>query len=272
MKIENQRVLLTGASSGIGEALAWELARRGAVCVLAARRVHCLESLADRIVATVPGTVRPLPVACDVSDRESVAAVIRTGVQQMGGIDVLINNAGVSMYGETERTSVRDLTEILDVNFLGCVHGMQAVLPYMRGQGGGRIVNIASLAAIHGVPYLAAYGASKAALAAYSQSLRAEVAHEGIGVQLVYPGYTQTSIFTKERKLGGARRPRPPYAPVDQVARQIVKAVEKGKTEVLLDSRGRWMSFLHGFMPRVLDQVMSRLAFRLGENEEIRHA
>jgi short-subunit dehydrogenase len=272
MTLEHQRILVTGASSGIGEALAWELARRGAACVLAARRVHRLEALADRIAAAVPGAARPIAVACDVSDRASVAAAVRAATARLGFVDVLVNNAGVSAYGETGRTSPRDLADLLDVNFLGAVHAMQAVLPSMRRRGRGRIVNVASLAAIHGVPYLAAYSASKAALAAYSQSLRAEVARDGVTVQVIYPGYTETGIFAAERQLGGARRPPPPYAPADRVARRIVDAMVRGRAEVHLDHRGRLMAFLHGAMPRLLDRVMSRMAVRLGDSEVIHHA
>ncbi len=272
MKLNGKRVFITGASSGLGEAMTWELSRRGCVCAIASRRIHHLEALAAQIQAASSGSARPLPVVCDVSDRASVASALRSAAQDMGGIDILVNNAGISVYGETERTSDHDLNEVMGVNFLGCVHGMQEVLPYLRENGGGHIVNIASLAAIHGVPYLAAYGASKAALAAFSQSLRAELIHEGITIQVVYPGYTQTAIFANERKLGGAHRPRHAYAPVDRVAHQIVKAMKRRKSEVVLGTRGRWMASLSGILPRVLDRIMGRMADELGEHEVSHHA
>jgi short-subunit dehydrogenase len=201
-----------------------------------------------------------------------VAAAVETAVRRLGGIDLLINNAGASVYGATERTSERDAADLLDVNLLGCVRTMRAVLPHMRRQGGGAIVNIASVAAVRGVPYLAAYGASKAALAAYSQSLRAEVARDGIRVQVVYPGYTETPIFATEKKLGGARRPRPPYAPADRVARRIVDAIERGRPEVFPAASGRWLALLQGFLPGLADRIMARLAVRLEESEVDDHA
>jgi short-subunit dehydrogenase len=252
--------------------LAWELARRGAACSLAARRIDRLEVLAHRIAASHPGAERPVALCCDVTDQGSVDQAVATAAGRMGGIDLLINNAGISVYGETSRTSVQDLAQLLDVNLLGSVRTVQAVLPHLQRQGKGTIINIASVAAIRGVPYLAGYGASKAALAAYSQSLRAEVARQGIRVQVVYPGYVQTSIFDKEKKLGGARRPRQPYAPADRVARRIVTAIEKETPEVVLGASGRWLALLHGSLPGLVDRAMERLARNLGEREVRDHA
>jgi short-subunit dehydrogenase len=272
MKIEGKRTFLTGASSGLGEALAWEFAGRGVRCAIAARRIERLEKLADRIATRFGEASRPLAVACDVTDRACLETAVQTAADELVGIDILVNNAGISVYGETGRTSVQDFADLLDVNLLGGVRAVQAVVPRMQEQGGGTIVNIASVAAIRGVPYLAAYGASKAALAAYSQSLRAEVARQGIHVQVIYPGYTQTSIFDSEKKLGGARRPRPPYAPVERVARRIVNAIEGERPEVVLGASGRWLAFLHGTLPGFVDRIMERLAVRLGENEVRDHA
>jgi short-subunit dehydrogenase len=242
------------------------------VCTIAARRLARLEEVAKMIHTAYPAQVQPLPVACEVTDRASVAAAIEAAVQHMGGIDLLINNAGISVYGQTERMDAEDLARVMDVNFLGCVNGMQEILPIMRKQGGGHIVNIASLAALHGVPYLAAYGASKAALAAFSQSLRAEVSSAGITIQVIYPGYIQTPIFAKERSLGGAIRPQPPYEPVDSMAYRIANAIAKEKPEVFFGPRGKLMAFLRGAMPWVLRRTMRSLAIRLGKKQEGCHA
>jgi short-subunit dehydrogenase len=271
MRIAGQRVLLTGASGGLGAALAWQLARRGATCVLAARRRDQVAALSARIAAELPDVAAPLAVVCDVCDRKSVADAVDAAARRLGGLDILVNNAGTSAYGETARTSPRDLSQVLAVNFLGSVTMMQEVLPHLRRQHRGVIVNIASVAALHGVPYLAAYGASKAALAAFSQSLRAEVASEGIRIQMIYPDYTQTPLFDHERRLGGARRPRPPYAPADRTARRIVRAIQQERAEVVLSTRGRWLAFLHGAGSPLVDHVMRRLAAQLGEREVSRH-
>jgi short-subunit dehydrogenase len=272
MKIADRRILLTGASSGLGAALAREFARRGARCALAARRVDLLEELADEIAAAHGEVARPLVLACDVTDRASVAAAVAAAARGLGRIDVLVNNAGISAYGATARSTEQDLADLLDVNLLGGVRAMRAVLPHLERQGGGVIVNVASTAAIRGVPYLAAYGASKAALAAYSQSLRAEVARRGVRVQVIYPGYTETPIFDHERKFGGARRPRPPYTPAARVARRVVTAIGRGRSEVVLGASGRWLAFLHGCLPGLVDRIMTRLAGRLGESEVNDHA
>lgn len=272
MKIAGQRIFLTGASSGLGAALAWEFARRGAVSAIAARRLDRLEELADRIVACCGEAARPVTVACDVTDGASVKDAVEMAADRLGGIDILVNNAGISLYGETSRSNARDLADLLDVNLLGCVRVQEAVLPHMKRQGRGTIVNIASVAAIRGVPYLAAYGASKAALATYSQSLRAEVARQGIQVQVIYPGYTETPIFDNEKKIGSARRPPGPYAPVERVAQQIAGAIEKGRPEVVLGASGRCLAFLRGTLPGLVDRIMERLAVRLGNSEVSDHA
>lgn len=267
MKIDGKRVLITGASSGLGEALAWGVASRGGRSTLASRRVAHLRALSAQIKTRYPRLPMPAVSRCDVSDRTSVAGATRHAAREMGGIDILFNNAGISIYGEVERTLSEDIEELMKVNFLGCVHGMKEVLPFMKQEGRGHIVNIASLAALHGVPYLGAYGASKAALAVFSQSLRAELGSSGIQVQVVYPGYTQTPIFESEKKLGKVRRPRPPYASVDEVARTILNAVERDEQETILTFRGKAMAALHGILPRTLDGFMSRLAVELKESE-----
>lgn len=269
MKIEGRRVFITGASSGLGEALAWAVARRGGVCALASRRIELLRSLSRRIEDEFPRVPPPMPVICDVTDRSSIRDAMRLAAGQLGGIDLLINNAGISVYGDAERTRLSDVEELVRVNFLGSVQTMHEVLPHLDRQGGGAIVNIASLAAIHGVPYLSAYGASKAAIAAYSQSLRAELRARGIRVQVVYPGYTQTPLFRSEKKVGGARRPRPPYTPAREVADSILTAIEKEQEETLLTAKGKLMSALHGVLPRLVDVVMLRMAEDLKEREVI---
>jgi short-subunit dehydrogenase len=125
------------------------------------------------------------------------------------------------------------------------------------------VVNVASLAAIYGVPYLAAYGASKAALVNFSQSLRAELRESGIRVMVVYPNYTDTELFLKEHKTGSARRPATRYASADEVAGSIVRALERDREEVVLTLAGKAMRRVRGLAPSLLDRVMAGMASRL---------
>jgi short-subunit dehydrogenase len=137
----------------------------------------------------------------------------------------------------------------------------------MRRQGGGLIVNVSSVAGLHGIPYLAAYSASKAALAALAQSLRAELHQSGIRLLTVYPGYTRTPMFRREKKLGGARRPRSGYAAAPEVARSIVMGMERDAEELVLSPPGRALSVLRGVFPALVQRAMRYLACQLRVNE-----
>ena len=205
VEIQGKRVLITGASSGIGKALAFEFARKGAILILVARRIDRLQKVTQDIQGTFPQLPAPAAIRCDVSDRESVSSLIHDCLDRYGGIDIMVNNAGTGIYGDTDKTSVSDFHSVLDVNFFGAVHCILEILPYMKRRGKGLVVNIASVAAKHGVPYLGAYSASKAALAAMSQSLRAELAGSGVSVMVAYPGYTQTDFFATEKLVGGGQ-------------------------------------------------------------------
>ena len=131
------------------------------------------------------------------------------------------------------------------------------------------IVNVASVAALHGPPYLGAYAATKAALAALTQSLRAELAPDNVHLMVVYPGYTETEIYSRERRLGGARRPRGRYASADHVARRIVAGIEAQRNELVLSPEGRALTLLKRLVPRAADVAMRRVAAKLREPTEV---
>jgi short-subunit dehydrogenase len=267
-EIKGKRVLITGSSSGIGKALAFALAKKGAVLALAARRAKRLEHVAAEISAAFPHLPMPLVFPCDVAIKENVSRLIESSIQQMGGVDILVNNAGIGVYGNTENTSISDFRTILDVNFFGSIHCVLEVLPHMKRRGQGRIVNIASVAAKHGVPYLGAYSAGKAALVALSQSLRAELSGSGISVVVVYPGYSQTEFFAKEKHVGGGRRPAEPYKSPEKVAKAIIRGIEKNKQEIVLSMEGKALSAVQGLLPGIVDKAMARIAHRLREPKE----
>jgi len=267
--LRGKRTLITGASSGIGRALAFEFTRRGAHVVLAARRISRLEEAAREITRTFGNAASPLVVTCDVTRKVSVRRLIKVCASHLGGLDILVNNAGCGVYGETERTSLEDFRSVMEVNFFGALSCLSEALPLLRMAGKGLIVNIASVAAKHGVPYLAAYSASKAALAAVSQSLRAELCGNGISVMVVYPGYTETDFFAREKKVGGAVRPRGPYAPAAKVARSIVEAVERERSELVLSWEGRALPLFQRIFPRQVERAMARLAGSLRDAEEV---
>jgi short-subunit dehydrogenase len=267
-KITGKRVIVTGASSGIGKAIAFELARKGTRLVLTSRRFDILEKVAQEIEHTFPQVTSPLVIACDVVNREQVNRVIHFCVEHFGGIDILVNNAGIGVYGSSEKTSSEDFRSQMEVNFLGSVHFILEAFPLMKQARKGLIVNVSSLAAKHGVPYLGAYGASKAALAVLSQSLHAELARSGISVLTVYPGYTETDLFKKEKKVGGARRPTGPYTSPQKVAEAVVRAIEKEKCELIPSVKGKALILCQSLMPWLVRKAMERIAYDLRDEEE----
>lgn len=272
MRLEGKRVLLTGASSGIGAALAEALGARGTRLVLTAREKSRLQETAAVVALRHPALAPPIVAPCDVTDREAVRALCGTAVERLGGLDVLINNAGISVYGLAEYGSAADFERVMAVNFYGPLYATLATVPLMRRQGGGLIVNVASVAALHGVPYLAAYSASKAALAALTQSLRAELHESGIRLLTVYAGYTRTPLFDREKRLGGARRPRTGYAAPEDVAWAIARAIERDVDELVLSPSGRALSLLRGLVPGLVQWAMRVVAVQLRVKEEVSHA
>ena len=185
-KISGHVVLVTGASSGIGYATAKRLAAKGCRVFGTARKTTQSEA-----------AITMLPM--DVREMQSVAACVGAVLRDAGRIDALVNNAGYGIAGSVEDTSVDDMVRQLDTNFLGAIRVVQAVLPHMRAQRSGRIVQVSSLAARIGIPFQGAYSASKAALSTLSESLSIELAPFGIAVVVVEPGDTKTS-FTAMRE------------------------------------------------------------------------
>ena len=268
-KVNGERVIITGASSGIGKAIAFELARKGARIILTSRQSDLLKKVAEEIKHTFPGAMTPLAIDCDVTNRKDVRKVIDFCAEHYGGIDILINNAGIGVYGTCEKSSLEDIRSLMEVNFFGSVHFILEALPLMRETKKGIIVNISSLAAKHGVPYLAAYGASKAALATLSQSLDAELVASGISVLAVYPGYTQTDFFKKEKKVGGARRPDKPYGSPQKVAEGVVAGIEKEKHELILSAEGKVLILFQSLIPWLVRKGMERIARDLRDKREV---
>lgn len=223
MQLEGRTVIITGASSGIGRETAREFAGRRAHVVLASRNRDALESLADEL-EDYPG--RRLVVPTDVTDRLAVEALVRRTVEEFEGLDVLVNNAGVGLFGPIVGGSLDNMHHLFAVNFWGAIHCIQAAVPFMRRQRRGHIVNVSSVAGKVSVPYLGIYSATKHALTAVSTALRSELAGSGIGVSTVYPGLTETGF--QDNMLREVAVPDPPsYVPTASataVARRIAQA------------------------------------------------
>jgi NAD(P)-dependent dehydrogenase (short-subunit alcohol dehydrogenase family) len=268
--LKNQVVVITGASSGIGRATALELARRGARVAVAARDGEALDALARSLDMNQGGGVA-LAVTTDVTDFESVRRLAHWTRERFGRIDTWINNAAESLYATVEDTTPDEYRRLFEVNFLGMVHGVLAALPIFREQGGGHLVHVGSALSYRGVPYQAAYSATKHALKALTEVLRVELKSTlpDAAVSLVLPGSIDTPLFENARsKIGTLPKGFPPvYAP-EVVARVIARVCERPRREVLVGSGAKGLAWAQRLSPALVDWMLVRKhrGFRLQES------
>lgn len=220
MDWKNKVVFLTGASSGIGEALAIDIAKKGAILGLLARREDLLKQLAEKC-ESVGGKARVF--ACDVTDEKGVAEAAENLRNEFGKIDILICNAGVGGPKHAKDLVNSEVKKIFDINFMGAVHSVTAVLPKMIEQGSGQLVAISSLAGFRGLPYSASYSASKGAMTNFFESLRLDLIGSGVDVTIIQPGFIKTPLTSgRENKM-------PFIMELDDAIPYFVKAIEKKK-------------------------------------------
>ncbi len=202
--------LVTGASSGIGEATARALAREGYALALIARRKDRL----DQLVAEIESRGgKALALAVDLADAEATQQAARDAIAWLGRVDLLVNNAGYSPGAAIEQVTRQDLRHIFDVNLLSALQLIGALTPQMRAQGGGRIINVGSVAALVPAPLAIPYAATKVGMHAATDALRLELGRFGITLSLVIPGFVDTAVFDNARNASQALRDDPdnPY-------------------------------------------------------------
>ena len=250
--LKGKVAVVTGASSGIGEATVRALAIRGAAVVLAARAEEKLRFL-EREIYAAGG--RALAIRTDVADEASVEAMIKRTVGEFGTIDVLVNNAGLGLSGRVEDLRAEDLRYLFEVNLLGPLVCAQVTLPHMPR--GGRIVNVSSVVGKRAIPKVGGYSATKFALNALSDALRVEVANRGITVTSVYPGTTRTAFRENSRRTKDEERGwRPRGVTPEKVAGKIAAAAESGGRDVYVTLPDR--IFVTGTMlaPGLFDRLL----------------
>jgi NAD(P)-dependent dehydrogenase (short-subunit alcohol dehydrogenase family) len=250
-------VLVTGGSRGLGLELARELIVEGARVAICARDAEELER-ARQDLAARGGRVLAIP--CDVTDRDAVNGMVARVVAELGGLDVLVNNAGTIVVGPLEVLTHEDFEDAMRTNFWGPLHTILAVLPEMRRHRSGRIVNIASIGGKLAVPHLAPYSASKFALVGLSEGLRAELIGAGIIVTSVCPGLMRTGSPRNATFKGHHRAEYAwfsisdalPIASMDatRAARQILAACKRGDAEIVLSIPAKLASVTHALFPR----------------------
>ena len=256
---QNRVVWITGASSGIGEALAYEFAKQGASLILSARRNNELERV--RAQCTDPARVQNLSL--DVADLDSIPRKTEQARALFGQIDVLINNAGISQRGRVVESEITALQRVFQVNFFGAVALTRAVLPEMLERRAGQIVAISSLAGKLPIPKYAAYCSSKHALNAYFDSLRGEVARKGVKVTIILPGFVQSDISKNSLDAQGNPRGKATLPTTamraDVAARKIVKATAQGKEEYAFGGVERFAVPIRTFAPGIYSYAMKRI-------------
>jgi NADP-dependent 3-hydroxy acid dehydrogenase YdfG len=213
-------VFITGASSGIGRALAIELGRRGAALGLLARRADTLKEIVSEI-ESAGGRAMALPA--DVKDAEAVRAAADKAREKFGRVDVMVANAGIVPTTHAKDLRSSDVADVMSVNVVGAVNSVTAVLPEMIEQGSGQLVAISSLAAYRGLPKSGAYCASKAALSAFFESLRIDLRGTGVSVTTIHPGFIKTPVTE------GRTAKMPFLMELDDAVRKIIRAIEVGK-------------------------------------------
>jgi short-subunit dehydrogenase len=254
--IRDQIVVITGASSGIGRETALMFGERGATVVLAARNETALASVAKE-VERIGG--RASAVVTDVARWEQVARLARQAAERFGRIDTWVNNAGVSTYATVEELTVAEIERVIQVNLLGEIYGMKAALPYLKRQGHGTIINVASALAERAVPLQAAYCASKHGIKGFTEALRLELAREqsGITVTLIEPSSINTPLFTHARsKMGVAPMPIPPIYEPRVVAEAILFAAEHSRRTIVAGGAGKLITVMQRISPVLLDRYM----------------
>jgi short-subunit dehydrogenase len=248
------RVFVTGASRGIGRALATELAARGATLGLAARSQQELDRLADEL----PGIHHALE--CDVTDSAATQRAIDAFAEATGGLDLLVANAGITHYGPFKDQPLENALEMTQVNWHGTLYTVHFGLPHLLKQGRGHIVVVSSGAGLRSFPDAAVYGATKAAQRMFAEALRHELAGTGVSVTVVYPGEIDTTIHDHEKeRMPAWYRGGDQAASADELAKRIIAAIEQDERAVYFPPLVRALGIAHGVNPAVGDAILRRL-------------
>jgi short-subunit dehydrogenase len=254
MNIKNKKIWVTGASSGIGEALAIECAEQGAKLVLSARNEDKLHSLKKQLVNSECHYVLPL----DLANSAQVTNIANDYINKHGPVDILINNGGISQRGSARETKLDVQRKVMEVNYFGTIALTQAVFPSMTN---GMIVTISSVAGKVGGKSMSGYSASKHAIIGYMDCLRAEESMNGLHVLTICPGFVQTKISVNAMVADGGQFGKVAGSikhgiTVDDCAKQIIKAIEAGKNEVVI---GKGISYWAPTIARLFPNTFRKM-------------
>ncbi len=255
---KNKAFLITGASSGLGKALSFKIAEEGGNLLLGARRKEILEEIKSEIEKKYK--VKVIWDFLDVKDEKSVKNFVRIATQSFDSIDCVINNAGIGLYSKFEDTELSDFERIFDINVKGVFLLTKEVVPYMRKQGGGIIVNISSLAGYISTPLMSVYAATKFALRGLTDGLRRELKGSKIKVIGVYPGPFESEFFKnaiKKVESLNFKRGKVFFSSLDFVAEKIIKGIKKGKDNIFIRWDLKLLAKLHEIITPLYDFLLS---------------
>jgi short-subunit dehydrogenase len=252
--LQGARILITGASSGIGRSLAEQAVRAGARVALAARSTDRLDELAR----SLPGG-DVLTITADVTVEADRTRMLHAAAERFDGLDVLVNNAGVASFGHFTSSSEEVLRQVMEVNFFAPAELIRQAIPLLTRGRQPAIVNVSSMCGRRGVPAWPEYSASKFALCGLTEALRGEMARFDIDVLLILPGLTRTGLH--DHMLHNTGRMKIDFdkgQPPEQVAAGILRSLRKNRTETVLGWEANWILRLNRFLPRLLDRLMAR--------------
>jgi NAD(P)-dependent dehydrogenase (short-subunit alcohol dehydrogenase family) len=251
MKLSSKVIILTGASQGIGRAAAYKFVEAGSKVVLVARSADLL----NEVVADL-GERNAVAIPADIRQRDTSNLIVTTALDRFGHVDILVNNAGVGVYDMCEDVTAEDLQAVIETNLLGPIYLTQACIPAMRASGGGLVINVSSIAGKRGVPNMAPYSASKAALERLTESWRMELGPDNIRFSLLVLGTAQTNF--KQNALGSRQQKPSPMKrmPPEQVAEFMVRIAEREPRDTYVRLLDRVFVFVSTRFPGLLDRVL----------------
>jgi NAD(P)-dependent dehydrogenase (short-subunit alcohol dehydrogenase family) len=258
MDLSEKVVVITGASMGIGEAIAKLFSDHGASIVFSSREL----ARAEAARARVGRPQQSLAVACDVCDPGQISALLRAALERFGRVDIWVNNAGFGLADSIERMDRQAYRRMFETNLFGAIEAMQQVIPVMRRQGSGCIINISSVAGHIAIPYMGAYGATKRALNAISRAARLELEGSGVSVVNICPGYVRTDFGKNVVRGAEAFRITPQVQrgiTAERVAQAVLRAYQCDITETVVPWHNRIFIGLAFLAPFVVNYALRRL-------------